>query len=126
MSQWSTQKLLLTLGIVGLVVVVFGLGFYFGFNYANKQANLSAITSLNESSESYTTNKEIKPIEGVFWIKSGEDPICPNTHPIKVKFDSGVCFFYSKENKSYSRVKPNVCAVDENFALKEMGCLKKF
>jgi hypothetical protein len=125
MSHWSTQKLLLTLGLACLVIVVFGLGFYFGFNYANKQINQSIVIS-NHSAESNTTNKEVKPVEGVFWIKSGEDPICPNTHPIKIKFDSGICFFYTKENKSYSRVKPNLCAVDENFALNEMGCLKKF
>jgi len=126
MPPEQKQKFLPIIALILATIAVFSLGFYFGFQYAHKK-DLSLKAEFNEQVESNAeVNQEIKPVEGVFWIKSGADPICPSTHPIKIKFDSGVCFFYTKENKSYSRVKPNICAVDENFALNEMGCLKKF
>ncbi len=123
----SSNKYLNYLGTFLLVIIVFIIGFYYGFRYHENNFGGVDLVKLKDTTESLErVEVKTKEVEGIFWIKSGEDPICPNTHPVKIKYDSGVCFFYTKENRSYSRVKAHVCSATEDFAKNQMGCLKKF
>jgi hypothetical protein len=117
-----------------LGLTIFSAGFYFGYRN-NRTDQKQEIASQNvagviesqglESSEN-SQNFESKKIEGVFWIKAGEKPVCPDIFPIKGKFDSPVNIFYSKENKFYDRVVPHICFVNVEFARDEAGFLQKF
>jgi hypothetical protein len=123
----NSKKWLNYLGILLLVVLVFGIGFYYGFRYreANSQeADFSDVQGAAESIEHIEV--KAKEVDGVYWIKAGQDPNCPADHPIKGKFDSGVCFFYNKDNQFYNRVKAHVCFATEEFAEEEVGCIKKY
>lgn len=104
-----------------IILVTFFAGFWTGKRiYENKNKNTLNFTQTSSSSQ----NVIAKEVDGVFWIKAGEEAMCPETHPIKGKFSEGVGFFYTSENKSYARVKPEFCLVSEEYA-KNSGFLKK-
>jgi hypothetical protein len=107
-------------------------GFYFGYkNKEARESQNSLLVSNKPSTASLETEKlitagDLKDIPEVYWIRSGEEPVCPQSHPIKGKFDSAVNLYYTKENKFYDRVKPNLCFVHEVFAKDIAGFVKKF
>jgi hypothetical protein len=122
-----SKKWLSYLGITLLVVVVFAIGFYYGFRYHEANAETVDFAGVQSAAESIEhVEVTAKEVDGVHWIKAGSDPNCPDDHPIKGKFDSNVCFFYTKENQFYNRVKAHVCFATEEFATESVGCLKKF
>ena len=118
-----------------LVILIFLTGFYFGYKNRDSQiskdsANQIVIQTV-DSTSSETKGKvegvsEAKSPEGVFWIKLGQEPVCPKEHPIKGKYRDSSKIFYSPENKSYTRVKPDLCFSTEDFAIKEAGFIKQF
>lgn len=123
----SNAKWLNWLGIGLLAIAVFAAGFYYGFRYHQANARSVDLTGVQSVAESLVHTETVaKEVEGVFWIRPNQDPVCPEDHPIKVKFDSGVCFYYTKDNKAYGRVKPHVCLATEQFAQQQVGCIKKF
>lgn len=112
-----------TLITIMIAVVIFLLGFWTAKriyekkdNHSNKKTEISQVSS--------SQNMVAKEVDGVFWIKAGESAVCPETHKIKAKFNQGVGFFYTPENKSYNRVKPEFCLATEEYA-KNAGFLKK-
>ncbi len=122
-----SKKWINYIGIALLVVVVFIIGFYYGFRYHESNNSSVDLTSIQGAAETIEqVEVTTKEVEGVRWIKSGEDPTCPADHPIKGKFDSGVCFYYNKDNQFYNRVKAHVCFATEEFAEQSAGCIKKF
>ena len=104
-----------------IILVTFFAGFWTAKRiYEKKNSIKSFTTSFSASSE----NIIAKEVDGVYWIKAGEEAVCPDTNPIKAKFDAGVGFFYTQDNKMYSRVKPELCLASEEYARKA-GFLKK-
>ena len=132
------QRVLNYSGLILIALILFSIGFYFG--YKNSEANLtlksqstenavkdvaSAITNSSES-VSDTKTSELKNVSGVFWIKAGKSPVCPPDYLIKGKFDSPASFYYMKDNKSYERVKADICFASEEIARDVAGFIKKF
>lgn len=121
------KKWLNYLGVTLLAIIVFVTGFYYGFRYHEANTNPVNLSEVKGVADAITNTEIVtKEIPGVYWIKPGQDPNCPQDYPIKGKFDSNVCFFYTKENQSYSRVKAHVCFASEEFAETSVGCIKKF
>ncbi len=119
------------IGLLILAIVVFAVGFYFGTEYNQNSDEGKGQTVGSENFDMVAGTIEKKEIialevEGVYWIKAGEEPICPEDHPIKGKFDPTANVFYTKENKFYSRVKPHVCFATEDFAETKAGFIKKY
>ena len=129
----KTKEMLNYLGMIFLGVLLFVGGFYFGYKYnAGKTVSttsgiVAGVEDIKKSADSVTNVQvQAKEVEGLLWIKAGEEPICPNTHPIKGKVDGTIGYYYNKTNKSYDRVKPIVCFATEEYAEKSAGFVKKF
>lgn len=136
--KFSFQSVLNYLGYFLLAVILFGAGFYFG--YKNATANVVAKSdsttkavdnvakAITESTQpsSGSNSSPIKPTTGVFWIKAGQQPVCSNEYPIKGKFDAPASFYYTKESKTYDRVKPDICFATEEVARDVAGFIRKF
>jgi hypothetical protein len=125
------------LGVSVLVVIIFIFGFYLG--YKNRDSKVESTTSNTNTVQANPTtisspekvdnqNQTTTPSnQGVFWIKVGENPVCPENYPVKGKFDSSsAMFYYTTDNKSYDRVKPDICFTSEDFASNTAGFIKKF
>lgn len=125
------------LGVGVLVVIIFIFGFYLG--YKNRDSKVETVVSSTlttqtnspvqvSSNKTDNQNQTTTPSnQAVFWIKVGENPICPENYPIKGKFDSSSAkFYYTTDNKSYDRVKPDICFTSEDFASNTAGFIKKF
>ena len=126
-------KLILNyLGIFTLVLLIFITGFYFGRKQvlANQDLSYSQILDSealqNTSDLTQKTNIITKEVEGVHWIKAGNEPYCPEDYPIKGKFDKNVNVFYTQDNKYYKRVVAHVCFATEDFASNKAGFIKKY
>jgi hypothetical protein len=105
-----------------------GLGFWFGIKYQLAAVNKTGVASY-VSSTPVTSEKAIKTleIEGVWFIKAGEKPECPENYLIKGKFaDSGTGYYYTKESKTFDRVKPQICFATEEVAKTKAGFVKKY
>ena len=133
----NLDEYLQTAGYVLLGLILFGGGFYFGAKVTGakqvEQADYDtaiqqvALTSVVE--DAVTNQLPVQAAEsvpGVYWLPVNQPPVCPETHPLKGKFDSSVNVYYTPENKSYDRVKPHLCLSDENYAQNEAGFIKKF
>ena len=124
------------LTLLGVAVIFFVAGFFFGYktkvNNSSAEVNISS-SSLSLNSSTYNSSTKVSPTitltntSDVFWIKVGTNPVCPETHPIKGKFDSSTAkFYYTTDNKNYDRVRPDICFTTENFAKDTAGFVKKF
>ena len=124
------NQILKYFGFTLFFCVLFGAGFYFGFKTSQAQQStltatkydIKALADSNQKQENIVS----KEVEGVYWILPSQDPVCPETHKIKAKFstsNNGV--YYSPENKSYTKVQPQLCLATEDFA-KKNGFIKKF
>lgn len=127
------------LPVLILIISTFGLGFYLGTKYvAYKKAEDStdqiiqqALENVNSSSSSSSSpvnaiNLATTSNPDIFWIKTGTKPECPQTHPVKGKFDSNANVFYLPDNKSYNRVRPDICFASKEFAEIQAGFLVKY
>lgn len=131
------KKITQILGLGALVVIIFIFGFYLGYKNRDSKAETTAsnTNTVQANSETISSSQKINntneaitsPSQGVFWIKVGENPVCPENYPVKGKFDSSSAkFYYTTDNKSYDRVKPDICFTSEDFASKTAGFIKKF
>jgi len=114
-----------------LVILIFLSGFYFGYKNRDARASEEISNQIVIQTESSTSPQvqgvsEAKNPSGVFWIKLGQEPICPTGFPIKGKYKDSSKVFYTQDNKSYGRVKPDLCFATEDFAIKEAGFIKQF
>lgn len=104
-------------------------GFYFGYRVRDNQATSPEVVAAGGIFETNLESRSsipILPTEGVSWIKSGQNPVCPSTHPIKGTFQSDGGTFYTKDNKTYDRVKPDICFATLEFARDQAGFVQKF
>ena len=104
-------------------------GFYFGYRVRDNQQSNPEAAALGVSIDSSNVSKTpiaTLPVEGVFWIKSGQNPVCPPTHPIKGTFQSDGGSFYTTTNKTYERIKPDICFASLEFAKDQVGFVQKF
>ena len=133
----NLDEYLQTAGYVLIGLCLFGGGFYFGGKVTGaKQVEQTdydtaiqqiALTSVVEDAVHNTIPATAaEPVPGVYWLPVNQPPVCPETHPLKGKFDSAVNVYYTPDNKSYDRVKPHLCLSDEDFAQNEAGFIKKF
>lgn len=102
-------------------------GFYFGRKNAlaiqNNQAK-SEVLGLAENIQRQTV--KVLEVPGVYWIKPNQEPICPETHPIKGTFTTTQGYFYLPDHKNYKLVKADICFVNEEFARDVAGFIRKF
>ena len=132
--MYKINEILNTLGILLLGVILFGGGFYFGGKTTSASLNkeLKSDQTISSFTDSITTEPVVEAISkgqevpGVYWIKVGQAPICPETHPLKGKFDSNVNVYYLPDYPQYDRVKAEICLSDENFASQSAGFIKKY
>ncbi|NJL96603.1 hypothetical protein HC766_00295 [Candidatus Gracilibacteria bacterium] len=120
------------LGLFFVFSIIFVSGFYFGYKSSNAKndkivASTSEIEALanevrNESADNYNT----LDVEGVFWIRVGQQPTCPPTHPIVGKFDKNINIYYLQDHQSYDSVKAHICFVDEEMARDTAGFVRKY
>lgn len=117
----SRNNWLLVFGLVVVGLSLFGSGFWVG----NKLKNVDASST---SSSPLIIEKKVDAVSvpGVYWIKAGESPVCPETHPIKGKFDNYTGYFYAIDYKTYDKIKPMLCFASEEYASKQAGFLKKY
>ena len=127
--------IIIILLIIVLSVLMIIVGFYFGFRYNQSSFESQESSSFQNSTQDSQGDSgsnlaidavDFKKIEEVFWIKLAQEPVCPQTHPIKGKFGSDVNVFYLPDHKSYNRVKPQICFKTKVFAEEEAGFLQKF
>jgi hypothetical protein len=125
------NQILKYFGFTLVFCLLFGAGFYFGFKTSqaqstNLKATKSDIKAIAESANSKQDTIIAKEVDGVHWILPGQKPECPETHKIKAKYNtSNNGVFYTKENKSYDKVTPQLCFATEDFAVSK-GFLKKY
>ena len=118
----------LTCTIVGI------LSFFGGFYVSNKikvekPESAPPVVASDAKANSNTSDKvvtNVKNIDSVYWVKPGQEPICPQTHSVKGKFDSNINIFYTQSNKNYFRIRPDICFSSEEFAKDQAGFVKKF
>ncbi len=128
----NKNEILNYIGIFCLFSVFFVSGFYFGYkSSSSKQSGITATTDEIRAIADKVDNQEVTKVNvldtpGVFWIKVGEPPICPQTHPIKGKFDSSVNIYYLQDHQSYDNVKAHICFVDENTAKEQAGFIRRY
>lgn len=136
MNSTIIHEWLNTAGLVLVGVVIFVGGFYFGgksahATIAKEQAQDDAIAGLaqeaisieNENSDNLVQGLSVP---GVFWIKVGEPPVCPDSHPLKGKFDKNVNVYYRQDYPQFDRVKPHICLASEEFASQQAGFIRKY
>jgi hypothetical protein len=116
-----------------LVILLFLGGFYFGYKNRDSQINKDSseqiiiqTPDLSSSNSKEENSILAKNPDGVFWIKAGQEPICPKEFPIKGRYKDNSQIFYTPESKTYNRVKPDLCFANEDFALKVAGFIKQF
>lgn len=117
-------------GIAFLGFLMFVSGFYFGYKYLEGQNGEKFVAGVSDIQESAQAIEKVeivtKELDGVIWIKAGEEPICPQDHPIKGKYDGTTGFYYTKSNDFYDRVKAVVCFATEDYAQNSAGFIKKY
>jgi hypothetical protein len=112
---------ILTLGLIILGGGLFGLGFFLGYK------TVKPATGEVKGAQVVVEKKvDAQAVPGVFWIKAGGQPVCPDSHPIKGKFDNYTGYFYATDYKTYDKIKPVLCFASEEYAAKEGGFLKKY
>jgi hypothetical protein len=127
----KTNKYTSYISIFLLAVIVGGCGFYFGFKIKSNQDSDKIFVLEQEQTKlklEKDTNEKIviKEVEAVHWIKLNTDPICPSTHPVKGVYKTDKSIIYLPNNKSYAKINPDVCFVNEDYAIKTAGFIKKF
>jgi hypothetical protein len=132
--MYKINDVLNSLGIVLLGIVLFGGGFYFGGK--TTAATMTKELQTNQDISSFAQNVTAEPVveatskglevSGVSWIRVGQAPVCPETHPIKGKFDTNVNVYYLQDHKSYEKVKAEICFSDEAFASQSAGFIRKY
>jgi hypothetical protein len=125
----KSNKWLNIVGLVSVTVVIFIIGFYFGYKNAKaNEANITkpvVTTATNDSNNQLTELKAIQ-VDGVYWIKTGQDPVCDKNHPIKGTFADNFGNFYTPDNSRYERIKADICFATEEYARDTAGFIKKF
>ncbi|MEM1312604.1 MAG: hypothetical protein AAGF07_04030 [Patescibacteria group bacterium] len=121
-------RLINIIGTVSLIVIIFVVGFYFGYKNATaSQANLNGIP-VTTASDTPNNKQEIKALEvlGVQWIKIGQEPVCESNYPIKGTFADNFGNYYTPENSRYKRIKADICFANEEYARDTAGFVKKY
>jgi len=119
------MKLLQLISLFSVGIICLGIGFFFG-QKARQNPITATVADVNKIAN--ISKEEIKYIETqipeVYFFKLDENRICPKDYKIKAKFGTDAPIFYTLENKSYNRVKPELCFVSKEKAL-EKGFVEK-
>ena len=121
------NNILRLVGIVSTCLVCLGVGFFFGQKVKSQQ-NLNTSTKDDITKIANVAKEQVKYIETavpeVYFFKVTEDRICPKQYQIKAKFGTDAAVYYLKTNKSYDRIKPELCFVSAQKAI-EKGFIEK-
>lgn len=112
---------LVTLGLIILGTGLFSGGFWLGY-----KAQKPVTPEVKGANVVIEKKVETLSVPGVSWIKAGESPSCPDTHPVKAKFDSYTGYFYTRDHKGYDKIKAMLCFASEDYAENTAGFLKKY
>lgn len=112
--------------IILVLGIFFILGFYLGFRYNQVKNPIINESTVKDISSKVETELITREVEAIQFIKANQDRKCDENHPIKGTFNSDNGNYYLKSNKSYDRIKPDICFATENFARDSAGFLKKF
>ena len=129
--QNRLQGLFRALGYLCTILIIFGLGFYFGFRVGGtnnlSQTKTEYSNSNMSSSNSATVKIESKEVPGVFFFKiNSADHVCPIDYKVKGTFGTDTGNYYLENNKNYARIKPDICFASEEFARDSAGFIKKY
>ena len=108
--------------------VVFVLGFYLGYRFSQINSPVVNESTLKDISSKGEIEAQIvtREVEAIQFIKANQDRKCDENHPVKGTFNPDNGNYYLKSNKSYDRIKPDICFATENYARDSAGFLKKF
>ena len=128
-AKYSLIKNILAISFV--VLIAGGSGYYFGYKTTFAQLNKEFQTKLvdkekEQKSQEPQVQLVIKEVVGVQWIVPNQQPICDKDHTIKGKFGSNINNFYTKSQKNYDKIVPEICFANEEFAKDKAGFIKKF
>jgi hypothetical protein len=135
-QKWLLQKL----NIIISVALFFGailVGFLVGsrmkeieirdkFYVVDKNSKFGTGTENADKTNTETVKIEAKAVDGVKFIKPNEKKECGENYSIKGTFNADNGNYYTKTNKSYDRIKPDICFATEDFAQGVAGFIKKF
>ncbi len=124
----KSAKLLNILGIGFLVLVIFVTGFWFGYKNAKASIKEKEEVTISNNPAIKQSSIEVKAldVEGAYWIKAGQQPVCPENYSIKGTFSDNSGSYYTKDNPRFDRIKPDICFASEEFARDKAGFIKKF
>lgn len=128
-TKHSWKDILLTIFGFGIVFIVGG---YFGYR-VQEVKNLDTVTDLQaqivtaelKANEKPAPNITSLEVPEIHWADQGGESDCPSTHKYKGKITSTGNVVYSPENKTYRRIRANVCFVSLEYATKEAGFFEK-
>jgi hypothetical protein len=125
----KNNKWLNIIGLVSVIIIIFIIGFYFGYKNAKASEpdlTKTVVTSASNNLAQPSTELKAIPVDGVFWIKTGQEPVCDKNHPIKGTFADNFGNFYTPDNSRYDRIKADICFATEEYARDSAGFIKKF
>ncbi len=119
------MKLLQLISLFSVGIICLGIGFFFGQKVKQNPvtatvADVNKIAKISQEQIKYIET----PLPEVYFFKLDESRICPKDYKIKAKFGTDAPIFYTFENKTYDRVKPELCFVTKEKAI-EKGFVEK-
>ena len=116
------SKVISWFGFVAVGVLLFSIGFWFGFKYEKPTQGTAGEVNVVAQQKNITA----LDIPGTYWIKSGEKPVCPENYDIKGKYDGTTGYYYMRDNKNYDKTRPLVCFATEDVAKNVAGFIRKY
>jgi hypothetical protein len=123
------QKIINILASIFITLVLIGSGGVLGYKMKEKDlSDNKKVTTTSTEENKPLIEKQIQtiPVPAVKFIKINEPHICPAEFTVKGTFNSDNGNYYTKENKNYERIKPDICFASEEFARDSAGFIKKF
>ena len=117
------------LAYILIFIVVLGIGFYFGYKLGvTNQNKLSSENSglVNAEAKEKTVVKSLELVGVYFFPLNIREHVCPENYDVKGVFSSDYGYYYTKENKNFTRIKADICFTNEEFARDKAGFIKKY
>ena len=115
------------LAYFAIFIAVLGIGFYFGFKVGlSNQPKTTNDNQINAEAKNTVNIKSLELAGVYFFALNTKDHICPENYSVKGVFSSDYGYYYTKENKNFTRIKADICFTDEIFARDKAGFIKKY
>jgi hypothetical protein len=112
---------ILIFGIIGYII------FHFGYKAGEFQglAKSKEISTVSEKKIEEVKKYIPQEVPGIHFFKVNENKECPVGYEIKGRFTTDLGYFYTKDNKFYDRISPDICFVNEDVAMNKAGFIRK-